>query len=98
MLQSSRSVKKLAPSFAPVAQLDRVSDSDSEGRAFESHRAYQEKSPEIPVISRDFCFFAGNQNRGDRNILKNYPADKPAVDGKDVNNAPCIAERGFHPW
>ena len=26
---------------APVAQLDRVSDSDSEGRAFESHRAYQ---------------------------------------------------------
>ena len=24
----------------PVAQLDRVSDSDSEGRAFESHRAY----------------------------------------------------------
>ena len=28
---------------APVAQLDRVSDSDSEGHAFESHRAYQEK-------------------------------------------------------
>ena len=28
----------------PVAQLDRVSDSDSEGRAFESHRAYHEKS------------------------------------------------------
>ena len=27
--------------YAPVAQLDRVSDSDSEGRAFESHRAYQ---------------------------------------------------------
>ena len=26
---------------APVAQLDRVSDSDSEGRAFESHQAYQ---------------------------------------------------------
>ena len=25
----------------PVAQLDRVSDSDSEGRAFESHQAYQ---------------------------------------------------------
>ena len=26
--------------YAPVAQLDRASDSDSEGRAFESHRAY----------------------------------------------------------
>lgn len=28
------------PENAPVAQLDRVSDSDSEGRAFESHQAY----------------------------------------------------------
>ncbi len=27
--------------YAPVAQLDRVSDSDSEGRAFESHQAHQ---------------------------------------------------------
>ena len=26
--------------YAPVAQLDRVSDSDSEGRAFESHQVY----------------------------------------------------------
>ena len=32
-----------ARTYAPVAQLDRVSDSDSEGRAFESHRAYQKK-------------------------------------------------------
>ena len=31
--------------YAPVAQLDRVSDSDSEGRAFESHRAYQNIFP-----------------------------------------------------
>ena len=32
--------------YVPVAQLDRVSDSDSEGRAFESHRAYsQGKAP-----------------------------------------------------
>lgn len=30
--------------YAPVAQLDRVSDSDSEGRAFESHRAYQKRT------------------------------------------------------
>ena len=29
--------------YAPVAQLDRVSDSDSEGHAFESHRAYHIK-------------------------------------------------------
>ena len=27
--------------YAPVAQLDRVSDSDSGGRAFESHQACQ---------------------------------------------------------
>ena len=30
--------------YAPVAQLDRVSDSDSEGRAFESRRAHHGKS------------------------------------------------------
>ena len=29
--------------YALVAQLDRVSDSDSEGRAFKSHRAYHNK-------------------------------------------------------
>ena len=28
------------PVYVPVAQLDRASDSDSEGRAFESHQAY----------------------------------------------------------
>ena len=33
--------------YAPVAQLDRVSDSDSEGRAFESHQAYQQKPADI---------------------------------------------------
>ena len=30
--------------YAPVAQLDRVTDSDSVGRWFESSRAYHEKS------------------------------------------------------
>ena len=30
--------------YVPVAQLDRVSDSDSEGRAFESHQAYHLRS------------------------------------------------------
>lgn len=29
---------------APVAQLDRASDSDSEGRWFDSSRAYQQKA------------------------------------------------------
>ena len=33
--------------YVPVAQLDRVSDSDSEGRAFESHRAYQPENLRI---------------------------------------------------
>ena len=39
--------------YAPVAQLDRVSDSDSEGRAFESRRAYHKKSTSLEVL---FCF------------------------------------------
>ena len=30
--------------YVPVAQLDRVSDSDSEGRRFESCRAYQNQA------------------------------------------------------
>ena len=32
---------KMCERYVPVAQLDRVSDSDSEGRAFESRRVYQ---------------------------------------------------------
>ena len=37
---------------APVAQLDRVTDSDSVGRWFESSRAYQKKAK-----SYDLAFF-----------------------------------------
>ena len=48
------SVRKL---YAPVAQLDRVSDSDSEGHAFESHRAYQKKKP---LLFRGFFIFRTN--------------------------------------
>ena len=33
----------------PVAQLDRVSDSDSEGRAFESHQAYHFNLASLPT-------------------------------------------------
>ena len=38
-------VRNLKSAYAPVAQLDRVSDSDSEGRWFESSRAYQKRAP-----------------------------------------------------
>ena len=40
--------------YVPVAQLDRVSDSDSEGRAFESHQAYQ--IPCFQMETGDFNF------------------------------------------
>ena len=42
--------------YAPVAQLDRVSDSDSEGHAFESHRAYQ-KTPRSRNGLRGLFFY-----------------------------------------
>ena len=38
---SANNVLRSKTVYAPVAQLDRVSDSDSEGRWFESSRAYQ---------------------------------------------------------
>ncbi len=38
---------------APVAQLDRVSDSDSEGRRFDSCRVYQ---PTLCTNCKGFCF------------------------------------------
>ncbi len=40
--------------FVPVAQLDRVSDSDSEGRAFESHQAYTRKAEQFRYHSELF--------------------------------------------
>ena len=47
-------------SFAPVAQLDRVSASEAEGRGFESRRAHQfKKNP------RKGIFFIGAQGRGE---------------------------------
>ena len=42
--------------YAPVAQLDRVSDSDSEGRAFESHQAYQKTASQSTVFDCGACF------------------------------------------
>ncbi len=41
--------------YVPVAQLDRVSDSDSEGRAFESHRAYQKKDIHWMSFFNEIC-------------------------------------------
>ena len=49
----------------PVAQLDRVSDSDSEGRAFESHRAYHSADS----VLRNFLFGGGRWIR--------FSAEKP---------------------
>ena len=47
--------------YVPVAQLDRVSDSDSEGRAFESHRAYQKKAPTyVGAFSMIFVYLSIN--------------------------------------
>ena len=43
--------------YAPVAQLDRVSDSDSEGRWFESSRAYIGTSPESRKVPGTFCIW-----------------------------------------
>ena len=45
---------ELPITYAPVAQLDSASDSDSEGRWFESSRAYQNKST---CFRRCFCFY-----------------------------------------
>ena len=44
-------------SDGPVAQLDRVSDSDSEGRAFESRRVRQEKH-----LPKSRCFYISHVN------------------------------------
>lgn len=52
--------------YVPVAQLDRVSDSDSEGRAFESHQAYQtqqsksEANDKKVVMGSDLCYIDHN--------------------------------------
>ena len=43
--------------YAPVAQLDRVSDSDSEGRAFESHQAYQDNAVPLCIGFSVIFFF-----------------------------------------
>ncbi len=64
---------KIIHAHAPVAQLDRVSDSDSEGRAFESRRAYHTKA----LYSRDggsvlfLCL-----GRKDRGIILTVPYRK----------------------
>ena len=46
------------PQYAPVAQLDRALDSDSKGRAFESHRAYQSGSCTLAFEKRLKCSFS----------------------------------------
>ena len=51
-------IVELPKRYALVAQLDRVTDSDSVGRTFESCRAYQN-----PVKSYDFTGFLYKENR-----------------------------------
>ena len=51
----------ISPVHALVAQLDRASDSDSEGRTFESCRAHQEKS--LDFIEEIEAFFLCVDNR-----------------------------------
>ena len=47
--------------FASVAQLDRASDSDSEGRGFESRQMHHEIAP-FEIVQAAFCFtFAYNK-------------------------------------
>ena len=53
----------LSGQYASVAQLDRASDSDSEGRAFESRRAYQAKNGSVRAAAPPFFYFFA---RGDR--------------------------------
>ena len=48
--------------YAPVAQLDRVLDSDSKGRWFESSRAYQ--SPLYFLVQRGFLYVLHKRERG----------------------------------
>ena len=59
----------------PVAQLDRVSDSDSEGRAFESHQAYQfiKKSPFNVKLNGEF-FVHFTENLSSQEIYVDFRA------------------------
>ena len=50
-LQSSLFLLYCSLVSAPVAQLDRASDSDSEGRWFDSSRAYQKETPPAGGVS-----------------------------------------------
>ena len=58
-LQLAAATDKIIVLTALVAQLDRVSDSDSEGRKFKSCRAYQDKkstfSDETEVVGFSLC-------------------------------------------
>ena len=47
--------------YAPVAQLDRASDSDSEGRAFESRQAHHTQKHRHVFVDVFVCFYALNQ-------------------------------------
>ena len=78
--------------YAPVAQLDRVSDSDSEGHAFESHRAYQ-LSPHVLIQSMrtSFCIYRPINRR---NI--GYNRQIQVMDARNRSPDAILPDKGFH--
>ena len=68
--------------YAPVAQLDRASDSDSEGRAFEPHRAYQSRH-----AFHDGIFLRQSNKR------QNRPEPLPSQTHRDLRSQTGFADR-----
>ena len=68
--------------YAPVAQLDRASDSDSEGRAFEPHRAYQSRHG-----------FHGGIFLCQSNKQQNRPEPLPPQTHRDLRSQTGFADR-----
>ena len=60
----------LKSAYAPIAQLDRVTDYESVGRGFESLSAYHET--DYPIWDNPFHF---SQEKGTRRSKRNSPVD-----------------------
>ena len=58
--------------FPPLAQLDRVSDSDSEGDRFESCRAGHKNKPVYLPYMRVFLYYRGSER--EKKIVDLQPA------------------------
>lgn len=75
----TRSPARTPREYAPVAQLDRVSDYESEGREFESLPAHQK-----PTLFRWFFL-----------VLEAFSVPSKFWSTKMVNNFPCIMQGVF---